>query len=301
MCGGVAPCRGRSRGFVLRSLFAGLAGCLLFWTSVAAAPPKPLEISAYGGLPAIDFMQLAPSGAKVAWVSVAGEARSLVVEDLAGKVILSAPLGTMRVRYIAWAGDEHLLVAASQTQHLDIASDKDEFFHVVALNLSTGTVITVFANREDIFSAVFGNYGSAEVNGRWYGFFGGVTLSKTHGFEASLNSESYADLYRVDLDTGRSELVEKARLPRDWVIDSAGSVVAYSEYERKSGSWRLYAGAGGPPMFTAISPHGRDQPCRPRAKPKHRDRRRGRQAGVVNGHADRCPAAGQRRHRRLHT
>ncbi len=238
----------------MRTLIAGFAGCFLLWTAVAAAPPNPLEISAYGGLPAIDFMQLAPSGARLALVSVSGDVRSLVVKDLAGAVLFTGPLGAAKVRDIAWAGDDHLLVSASQTQRLDVSDDSQEFTHVIALNLTTKKLVTVFANREDIFSAVFGDYGTAEIGGRWYGFFGGVTLNKTRGFDASLSSKSYPDLYRVDLDTGRSELVDRARQRRDWVIDRSGAIVAYSEYDDKSGEWSLYAGAGGAPLFTSREP-----------------------------------------------
>jgi dipeptidyl aminopeptidase/acylaminoacyl peptidase len=235
-------------------LIAGLACWVVLWTTAAAAAPKPLEISAYGVLPAIDFMQLAPSGAKLALVSVSGDVRSLVVKDLAGAVLFSAPLGAAKVRDIAWAGDDHLLVSASQTQRLDVSDDSEEFTHVIALNLTTKKLITVFANREDVFSAVFGGYGTVEIGGHWYGFFGGVTLNKTRGFAASLNSRSFPDLYRVDLDTGRIELVDKARQPRDWVVDRSGAVIAYSEYDGKSGVWSLYAGAGGAALFTSREP-----------------------------------------------
>ena len=244
----------------MRSWISALSAVsLLVLPDAAASQPAPLDASAYGAVPAIDFVQLSPSGERLAYVTVVGTARRLLVVDLSGKTVLSEPVGETKVRDIVWAGDDRLLVTASETQGLDLSSYRYEFSHTVAINLATSKLTVIFATRPDIFSAVFGYYGAVQDGGRWYGYFAGVTLSKTRGFEASLNSDSYADLYRVDLDSGAAQKVDSAsHKSRRWVIAPKGAIVAYSEYNQLNGEWRLHADkAAADPLLTVRAPFGR--------------------------------------------
>lgn len=214
-------------------------------------PPPPLE--AYGALPSIDFMQLSPSGKRLAYAEVTGDARRLVVLDLGGKALFVGGLSNLKVRDIAWAGDDHVLVTTTATEKTDF---RGEFAHVLSINVLTHSIVPVLEHQRVIFGAVFGYYGSAEVDGRWYGYFGGITLTQLRGFAPSLNPMNYADLYRVDLDTG---LPQFARTPKAvserWVVDN-GQVIAHSEFIEQSGNWRLFAEKNTTALLSTQEPEG---------------------------------------------
>ena len=88
-----------------------------------------------------------------------------------------------------------------------------------------------------------GNFGAAAKDGHWSGYVGGLT--ETRGGDNNYYLDhGYRDLYRVDLDTGRTWLEAKgSEFDHDWVLSPDGGMVAHSEYEKSSGRWRLYAGA----------------------------------------------------------
>lgn len=228
---------------VLKFVLGVAASLALACPAMAATPPPVLDTSAYARLPAVELVQLAPSGEMLASISVVGDQRSLLVKDLAGKVLLAVPVGELKVRGVDWAGDDHLLVTISGTANIGGGAYDHEFFHVLVVNLLTKNVFEALSKKPAIFPAVFGYYGAAAEAGRWYGYFGGLTLSKTRGFDATLYQENYPELYRVDLDSGASNRVASGRdASHEWVVNDQGVVVAHTEYKDKNGDWVLFAG-----------------------------------------------------------
>jgi len=242
--------RSLSRPFL--ALFVALT---LAWSSNAiASPPPSLSTDVYGRLPNIEMMQLSPSGERLAYVVVSDEHRQLVVKDLAGKAIFEASVGDNKVRAIDWAGEDHVLVTVSVTHAF--FGYHDEFAHMVVLNLATRKSFAVFANDDAIMHATFGYHGAVNKDGHWYGYVGGATLNKTRGFDASFNENSFIDLYRVDLDSGESELAATGQQrPHNWALTADGTVVAHSEYMEKTGDWSLTIGTeGGATLATLKAP-----------------------------------------------
>ena len=224
--------------------------------AVAIGSPAPVDPAVYGQLPSIDSIRVSPSGQRVAYVIVKGGQRQLMVRNLAGAPVYVGNLGVQKVRNVDWAGDGHVLLTTSATGYLPVFTDSDEYVQVVSINLTTRKVVAAFAKSDRVFHAVYGFHGVFERNGRWFGYFGGVTLNKTRGFEPSFNSSNYVDLYSVDLDDGVETLVAQAHQKyRRWVQNSAGVVVARSEYVVKTGEWKLASGVSdGAVLTTATSP-----------------------------------------------
>jgi hypothetical protein len=97
----------------LRALVAAVAVALLSVSGALAAP-----IEAYGKLPTIESATVSPSGHAVAVVLTNGEDRTIVVTSLkTGEVTLRGFLGDHKIRSVDWAGDDHLLVVASNTSN----------------------------------------------------------------------------------------------------------------------------------------------------------------------------------------
>ena len=205
-------------------------------------PPPPVED--YGRLPALEFVTLSPSGARYAFVVTAGDERRLAVSDTNGKILAVKTVGDLKVRGLSWAGDDHLLVDASATVDLDwrYRVARQELGAVIVLDLKHRRSFTVFGARgqRQLARAVAGEYGAAQVDGRWYGYFGGYRLGTG---EVRLPSP---DLYRVDLDSGDFTLAASGQgQAHGWLVGADGEVAARLLYDEASGAWRLMAGRSG--------------------------------------------------------
>ena len=210
-------------------------------TGAALAAPPPLEF--YGRLPAVELMRLSPDGDKFAFVGVAGEDRKLYVATLAGKALIVSPVGQTKVEDAAWAGNDHLLVTTSSTADLRAEFEfKYELRSVVQIDVTNNKGFTVFKDQKEIVPVVSGEFGAGSVQGRWYGYFAGITLQRSVGRDFTFD-HGWADLYRVDLDTGHPELLMRGAPDlENWVVTPKGEVVATERYDQRSGKWLLQAG-----------------------------------------------------------
>jgi len=246
------------------ALAAGMA--VLTLLNVAWAAPPPVE--AYGKLPGVEEMTLSPSGQLYAFIAVIGEKRQLVaatVDDQ--KPVIVAEIANTKVVDIQWAGEDRLLVTVSQTVPLgiDFTLPKQEFLTVVVINLKTKKVFRVFDNAQGVEPVVVGRYGAAEIKGRWYGYFGGITLDT--GGATAVMTHGWPDLYRVDLDSGALSMVARgSEDTQDWLVGPDGEVIARSLYRDETGVWEVRAGAvGGKLLASGQSKlEGIDRPSRGR-------------------------------------
>ncbi|MBS0411489.1 MAG: S9 family peptidase [Proteobacteria bacterium] len=212
-----------------------------------AAPP-PLE--AYAALPAMEQLTLSPSGERYAFIAKDGDARRLFVAGADNKPIDAVDVGDAKIVDVTWAGDDYVLVSTLATLNLglDFTVSKHELEAVVVVNLKTHANFAVFQQQKaTVAGAVFGRFGARQVDGRWYGYFGGVTYERDKG--GSYLSHTWPDLYRVDLETGDAHLLTRGQESLvSWAVDAAGQVEARTLYDAMSGAWRV----------TALTPGGRD-------------------------------------------
>jgi len=226
------------------------------WASFALSATPPVED--YGRLPALEHVVLSPSGADYAMITVDGEHRKLVVATTDNTVIYSADVGDTKVRSVQWAGEDHVLVAATNTLPLGetFVLDKAEFLTVASINVRTGHILPVFRDSATLADVVFGFYGTAQVGGHWCGFFGGIPRLGS-GKHTVYLTRAYADLYRVDLDTGELTLAAHGtKLTDSWLVGPDGLIVATSFYDDKSRSWSVRRGADGPVLASGSSGFG---------------------------------------------
>ena len=125
--------------------------------------------------------------------------------------------------------------------------------------------MNVFRGEKLIYHAVYGYFGYAEMGGKTYGYFGGLTLmgsgSPTAEFDSGAGyvDHGHTDLYRVDLDTGRATKVTGGNelLRKTWLVSPRGVVGPHSDYETKTGKWRLFADLdAGQKITEAMDPAG---------------------------------------------
>ena len=228
---------------------------LMVASTATAAPP----VETYGKLPAVEDVSLSPNGERFALIAVDGETRKLIVATVDNKALFQADVGKAKVRGIQWAGNDHLLVTISGTVNLgmDFAVARQELDRVLVINVTTGGTLAVFDKHNEVAHIVVGTYGSAEIAGHWYGYFGGITFKDDNAGGRYLE-HTYADLYQVDLDTGALfRVTEGSEIADGWLIGPDGAVIARSTYDESHGDWRVTSGLhGGVVLASGRSPFG---------------------------------------------
>jgi dipeptidyl aminopeptidase/acylaminoacyl peptidase len=227
---------------IVVSWFARLIAVFLTLACIPAAAAPALDV--YGKLPTLEMTAMSPSGERIAVIGMFQGKRQLLVTDGNRKLLTSVEVGDYKLRAIYWAGDDTLLMHATSTYALGFGftTDKTELSTMVVVNLGKGAPWTIFQKDDRITGGVRGYFGAIEREGRWYGYFGGITLQRS-GYDFTLGSTK-AELYEVDLETQKARLVSnRAPSPsatRDWVIAADGSLAAYLDFEETKGDWTLY-------------------------------------------------------------
>jgi len=247
------------RGFVLRHHFAAAAFAALFafaaWLGPAGAAPPPLE--AYGRLPAVEQATLSPSGDRFALIESDKDDRTVIVrQTVDGRVVRALKFGKGKIRGLTWAGDDHLLIlnTATLAYHAP-GAHQHEWEGLIHVDLR-GNVppAMLLANSSTFVDSIFGWYGSAQVGGRWYAYVGAVPLAHTDEWS---RSAIFADLYRINLDDGKVEVVaQSSERERDWLVSQTGEVIAHTRFDPIGNTTSLFAGLGesGKPLMQVSGP-----------------------------------------------
>jgi dipeptidyl aminopeptidase/acylaminoacyl peptidase len=234
----------------VRFLLAIICSASLVGMAARAAPP----IDAYGKLPAISDVALSPSGGRIAIVMAEAEQRSLLVSTTDGKLLHRVDLGLIKVRQVFWAGEDHVLVFTSATVNLgfELSGRRGELLTALALDLRSGKSFQVFGrdHARSVANTIRGYYGPTQIDGHWYGWFGGITYGQDN--TSSYLRQGFADLYRVDLDNGDITMAAHGLEDiDDWLIGPGGDVLARSFYFQRTGDWQVLAGKSGNTVLAA--------------------------------------------------
>jgi len=212
-------------------------------SSLNAAPP----LAVYGQLPGFERAAISPSGDHVAVIGTIHGARRLLVMDAAQKLITQADVGTAKIRSITWAGDQSVLIRTSATVALnnDFTTDKAELSSVLVVPIDGTKPWRVFAaDSASVTGGVLGMYGIAQRNGRWYGYFEGITLQEVQTGVGADRDTWASDLYEVDLQTQLIHILTHHPViggtSREWLVDQNGALAVTLELAHGSGLWTLY-------------------------------------------------------------
>ena len=218
--------------------------------AVARAAPPPLD--AYGRLPAVEHATLSPSGDRFALIETDKEGRVVLVRNTSdGKVLRALRFAGGKIRRVTWAGEDHLLIFNTATLRFSAPGGQQrEWEGVINFDLRSGRAAMLLAKSNTYVDAIFGWYGAAEVAGRWYAYVGAVPLATTEQWSRQV---IYPDLYRINLDDGKVELVVRSsERDRDWLVSAQGEVLAHTLFEPASQTTSLFAGAlEGKPLLQA--------------------------------------------------
>lgn len=224
---------------------AWVGACLLAMAGVlgwgpAMADPPPLSV--YGSLPGFEMAALSPSGDRVALIGTLQDRRRLIVLDAEGKPLLITAIGDDKVRWIRWGGEDRVVVWISTTAALGIGftADKTELMSALVVPVDGSKSWAVFDNKISITGGVRGFYGIEQRDGRWYGYFGGITLQQSSS--DWFLGQTTAELYEVDLashDVRRIAARGGEGVDRDWIVGPDGRAAASLDFLANDGSWTI--------------------------------------------------------------
>lgn len=229
------------------------AGAAIFLAILAvggagAAPP----LSVYGNLPGFERAALSPSGNGIAIIGRVGEHRRLIILDKDRKPVNASVIpDDTKVRDLLWAGEDSVLIKISATVNLGggFTIDRAELFSMLVLPATGGgKAWGVFQQQSAIQGGVAGFYGVNQHDGRWYGYFGGMTADHNSATDAVLDNTNPI-LYEVDLQTHKSrKIADRSDDPetyRDWLVGTDGKVRATLDFSSSNGKWRISTKSAG--------------------------------------------------------
>ncbi|MEL6877359.1 MAG: alpha/beta fold hydrolase [Pseudomonadota bacterium] len=234
--------------------------CAIAPVSVAAQEPEssqaktverltPLPLEEYGELPDVEDAALSKSGNRVALITTIEGTRALIVIENQEKMITSVAVGDLKIRDIQWIGDDRILLVSSQTEDLGayFTTDKAEFYIGRVIPVVEGAKAgMIFSNRRGLVDAIVGNYGIREIDGRYYGYYGGIRLKKNGRMEYTFD-HGRPFLFQVDLQDFSVKRIANAARPghdNDWLIDANGNIAATFDINAQNGNWTLRNNAG---------------------------------------------------------
>src|SRR5690348_1803351 len=97
-----------------RSVLAALWAVILVPAILGLlAPASAAPLETYGRLPTLEDMALSPSGKRLAFVRTDGNLRRVAIADLPNTLLQRVTFGEVKLRQLAWADDDHLMIMTS--------------------------------------------------------------------------------------------------------------------------------------------------------------------------------------------
>lgn len=230
----------------MRAILSGLL-CVLLVLAVPSLAREPAPLSAYGELPGVEMMAMAPGGHRVATISRLKDQRHLLVFEK-GKILLNSPVADLKVRGLNWAGDDMLVIATSVTYDMPygFTTSKAELYGAIITRFDGRKPDLVFANTPSLSNAIFRYYGIRQVKGQWTGFFSGIRYKRSADRTEWEFDHGRPSLFAVDLAKNRPDLAAASAIEghwHHWLIDGEGKVAAVLDIADK-GAWAIRNAAG---------------------------------------------------------
>jgi len=228
---------------VLTTLLISLAATASQSASEQASE-KSVALEAYGRLPSLEDVAISPDGSKLAYVHTDNDTRILAVTSLATReVIHGLRLGDTKLRGIAWADDDRLLLTISKTDvPVGLLGEPSEWFMLDVYDIKKNSQTSVprlgdFGHSTDrTMNVIWGQIVTRRIDGHTVLFVPGVYVSQS----------MLPALFRIDLDNGIERIIRKGdRWTDRWLVDEGGAIAAEQSYFDKDQRWSIRAAQGG--------------------------------------------------------
>jgi dipeptidyl aminopeptidase/acylaminoacyl peptidase len=227
----------RSRGLPFRRR-AALRASACIAATIAVAPccaaSVPLEV--YGRLPALEDVALSADGTRIAFVSTAEDTRVVAVMALAGRKALGGVrIGEQKLRWLAWADSEHLLLETSTTTSPWGYVGQQREWHVLQVYDVAQRRLTTIPDPRRLNEAIplipISDHPMVRhIEGHTVLFVPALYAQR----------QPLHALIRVDLMSGQERVVlVGSAATQEWMVDAAGELVAEQDYDEERQQWIL--------------------------------------------------------------
>jgi len=204
------------------------------------------SLETYGRLPTLEDVAISPDGTHVGFVSTQGDERVLAVTTLATRQLLhGVRLGATKLRSIAWADNERLMILTSSTGIPGGIRNPgegwfQEWYHLSIYDVAKNKLYSI--PNPEIFRDVrllpvwYGPTMVRHLKGHTVLFFRSMIVS----------SASHLALMQVDLDDGFEKVIKEAsNTTQAWLVDGAGELTAEQDYDAAGQRWAVKTGREG--------------------------------------------------------
>jgi dipeptidyl aminopeptidase/acylaminoacyl peptidase len=208
-----------------------LLACVWALGAFGARAAPPLE--AYGQLPAIEQVALAPDGQHLAIIVTNGERRRVAIQAVGDhKIVGELDAGERKVRFLQWAGPNHILVTTSVTSGAaGVLSQREEWYNMLDYDIAARRQASVMGNINNAMNVVLGAAQVRMIDGKPFAFVPGVWF---------VNESGRMALFKRDLTHGVTELVDEGlEHSREFLVDAQGAPIAETDFDSKAGRWSL--------------------------------------------------------------
>ena len=217
----------------MRSKLFLLSLCINGLVLFAASASRSAPLEAYGQLPSLENLTISPDGSELAYVTDAAGERTVVIFSInSSKVVETLGAGEEKVRDLRWADNDRLLITTSRTALMGgLVGPKREYVFTQAFSVSSRQSQFLLTGKTNSLDVVEGVPESRNVSGHTVVFVHGIHFPSNIGVLA---------LFAVDLDTGRTKLIEPGlESSAGWWVDQNGNVIASTDYNNDKKLWSV--------------------------------------------------------------
>lgn len=227
------------------------------WLAVAPVMAVP-ALDAFGHLPSVDLIAISPDGSRTAMAVADEKTRAVQIRTTADMKLVNGMLtGGAKIRWLGWAGNNHLLVEVTATAQIDgLIGPKREYGQILDVNLTTKkTAHLLDADVPGVsrkLNTVAGSPMVRTIDGKPVVFIEGTSFP---------NNQGMPTLFRVDLETGRTREIALGSIDTaGWLVDDQGATAARVDYDQANGQWTLWTNRDGHLVKSLTETHLLDPP-----------------------------------------
>jgi dipeptidyl aminopeptidase/acylaminoacyl peptidase len=224
--------------WVLAALWLGLLPVATVATAAEASnpgtPPVPVEV--YGRLPSLEEVSLSPDGTRLAFVRTVQDQRVIEVLSLPdGKTLAALRVGDVKLRSVAWADDNDLMLVTSSTSlPWGFSGLEHEWYQLQIYDLRKHRTIALpnpsTNTKIRLMNVIAGRVMVRHLDGHTVLFVPGIYVQ----------GETLPALIRIDLETGTQRVIsEGSRDTREWLVDADGEIIAEQDYDGGRQRWAM--------------------------------------------------------------
>ena len=225
----------------------------LFVSFIAFAEAQQPPVGAFARMPAIDLPTISPDGRNIAYVANDGDARALYILNIDTGERGGVGANSIRPIDIIWAGNDRVLMIASETQRFTAAArrnpiDVSAAFSVDIANPSNVTQLLADERLIHPYSLNRGNVIAVDHDtGNVY--IPAYEAPRQSGVSSSRGSDAQQDprysLFRVSADgNGVSRAAQGLPSQRSWYVTSDGQPLAREYFDDQRNEYRVDAYRG---------------------------------------------------------